>query len=421
MQDIKVINPRDQDIRRFDIKYSIIWFMVSMYPLIVIPNNFYRFSPLGIIPPDYFYGPRYIVLTIISMISLFALRKQKILLNKVSISLTLFIVFGMFSTVLAIDPIVAWFGSSYRYTGASTYVFCIIIFIIAAKTNKVNDILQLMVYTASIVSILSVLQYFNINLVPHEPSRNRMISYGTLANPNFLGTYTAFILPASMYFFIKTKKRFWLLSSSLIYAGLLVAHCRGAWLAFSLSLLIIGIYFWKTISYRRNLFTIFFIFIIITAFLIPARDGFILKRIISVPGELGSGLMLNKEAGANRMFIWLETVKLLKDYWAFGIGPDNLFYAGILTPSKNVVDKAHNIFLEIGVTMGVFSLASYLFFLSNFLRGWKNEIGFIYFVMILTYITQGLFNIDVVMNMPLFWIVLGLSLAESRNKSNVTN
>jgi len=69
-----------------DLKYFVIWFMVSIYPLIVIPNNFYRFSPLGIIPPDYFYGPRYIVLTIISMISLFTLRKHRISINQVSIS-----------------------------------------------------------------------------------------------------------------------------------------------------------------------------------------------------------------------------------------------------------------------------------------------------------------------------------------------
>ena len=406
---------------RLDLKYFVIWFMVSIYPLIVIPNNFYRFSPLGIIPPDYFYGPRYIVLTIISMISLFTLRKHRISINQVSISLTMFIVFSIISSVLAKDPVVAWFGSPYRYTGLSTYLFCVILFVMAAENYQAKNVLHLMIVAASLVSILSILQYFNVNLVPHEPSRNRMISYGTLANPNFLGTYTAFILPASIYFFIKAKQRFWLLSSSLIYAGLLVAHCRGAWLASTLSLLIMGIYFWKTISYRRKFFAIIFIFIIITVVLIPARDGFLLKRIISVPGELSSGLMLNKEAGANRMFIWLETVKLLKDYWAFGMGPDNLFYAGLYTPSKNLIDKAHNIILEIGVTMGVFSLASYLFFLSNFLRGWKNEIGFIFFVMILTYITQGLFNIDVVMIMPLFWIVLGLSLAESRNKSNVTN
>ena len=33
------------------------------------------------------------------------------------------------------------------------------------------------------------------------------------------------------------------------------------------------------------------------------------------------------------------------------------------------------------------------------------------FTMILTYLIQGFFNIDVIMVLPLFWIILGLSQA----------
>lgn len=67
--------------------------------------------------------------------------------------------------------------------------------------------------------------------------------------------------------------------------------------------------------------------------------------------------------------------------------------------------------------MGLFAFLSYIAFLSFFLRPWKNESDLIFFVMVLAYLTQGLFNIDVVAVMPLFWITLDLSLANSRARA----
>ncbi|KFI36142.1 hypothetical protein HY02_01825 [Peptococcaceae bacterium SCADC1_2_3] len=64
--------------------------------------------------------------------------------------------------------------------------------------------------------------------------------------------------------------------------------------------------------------------------------------------------------------------------------------------------------------MGLFALLAYLVFLSFFLRPGPNETGFVLWLMILVYLVQGLFNIDVVMIMPLFWIVLGMSLSPGR-------
>jgi phosphoglycerol transferase MdoB-like AlkP superfamily enzyme len=61
--------------------------------------------------------------------------------------------------------------------------------------------------------------------------------------------------------------------------------------------------------------------------------------------------------------------------------------------------------------MSVFALASYLIFLALILWKWKNDSGFLFFIMIVVYLFQGFFNIDVVPIMPLFWIVMGLSLA----------
>lgn len=66
-----------------------------------------------------------------------------------------------------------------------------------------------------------------------------MLAYGTIGNPNFLGTYTSFMLPSAIVFYMKTNKKLWLLSIGLIYSGLVVSLTRGTWLAFGATFIII--------------------------------------------------------------------------------------------------------------------------------------------------------------------------------------
>lgn len=408
-------------IKAIDKRFLILWFMVSVYPLVVVPHSFYvRFNG-DYAHPGFFYGPRWVILAVVSLIALFILLRDREPVNQpVFIPLIFFIVFSIISAFLAPAPVTAWIGTPYRFTGLSTYYFCIILFILAKSSKKADLLISCLVITAGVVSFLAILQYFGLNLVPHEPSRDLLISYGTLPHPNFFGTYTAFILPAAILFYFRTRQLLWLVYSCLIYSGLLVSLCRGTWIASFVGFLIISYKAFKNPSQRKYLVFLVLIFLLVTIALLPVRDFALLNRFFSVTGEIGSGIKLGADAGSYRMFIWQESFKLLKHYWAFGIGPDHLIFANIITPAKELADKAHNIYLEMAVTMGIFSLISYFSFLSFFLRKWKTEMQFLLSTMILVYLIQGFFNIDVVINMPLFWITLGLSLGYSQESEQIT-
>lgn len=165
---------------------------------------------------------------------------------------------------------------------------------------------------------------------------------------------------------------------------------------------------------RRPLLLLGLAFLIVTLALLPARDGLLLVRMLSVPVEAGKALQFEDAAGSHRLFIWKRLIRLIPHFWAFGVGPDHLIYGRLALPDGSIVDKAHNIFLEIAATMGVFALASYLAFLCFVLRPPRGEAGFAPFVMVLVYLLQGMFNIDVVVNMPLFWIVMGMAVRDSK-------
>jgi putative inorganic carbon (HCO3(-)) transporter len=403
---------RSQDIvfkGKWNIRYLILWFMVAIYPLIVIPYQLPRDLEI-IAPVSYFYAPRYVVLVVVSLVALILLLKDRVKFNHpAAVPLGLFFLFALLSTVLSPVKETAWFGLPLRYTGFSTYFCCIVLFILASQTDQDDRLLQSAVWCGGIVSLLALLQFFGLNLVPHETFREGMISYGTMGNPNFLGTYTAFLLPAAILLYIYSEKRCWLLASSIIYGGMLVSLTRGVWMATFLGFLIIVWHCIKNRYYLKPLVNIIIAFLIVTAVLLPFHNGMIFTRSSSIEGELQKGIKLEESAGSSRMLIWRETLKLLPDNWLFGTGPDHLHYYGVFYSGKTA-DKAHNIYLEIAVTMGVFTLLAYLAFLSYFLRGWKDKKGFLFFVMIFVYLAQGFFNIDVVMVMPVFWIILGLAL-----------
>ena len=383
--------------------YTILMFMVTLYPLFVIPNK-----------TDYFYFPRYIVLAFLALISFYLLFKDRVIQNHYSyIPLALFITFSLVSTMFSPFPQTAWLGINLetdysRYTGLSTYLFCIIMFFQASNVKNGFPLLRYLVYSAALISFLAILQHFGVNLVPHEYYRIGYRPYGTFSNPNFLGTYTVFILPAPIMFYLHTNKHIWLIISALIYSALLVCLTRGAWLTFAFFLLLLLLSIYKSRHLYLPFAKIMLIIGLVTLLFLPT----ISKRAASMPNEVIAAIQLEEQVGSGRMYIWKQVVNLIPNHWAFGIGLDHLAYRNIVIPANSsLVDKAHNVYLDLAVSTGIFSLLAYIVFLMSIVWSAIKKGNLLFFFMITSYLVQGLFNIDIVMIMPIFWIVLGLSLA----------
>ncbi len=383
-------------------KLFVLIFMAALYPLVVIPGERTGFTL-----------PKYVALALAAAIVLYQIIHGRVKVKHPAIiPLGAFLAFALVSTLLASDQLNAWFGM-YRFTGFCTYLFCIILFLLAADFPGPERIVKWMAASAALVSCIAVLQYLGFNFIPHYIHRG-FHAYATMGNRNFMGSYAVFILPAAIFFYLRSRKGFWLCCAALIYAGLLVTLTRGAWAALPVPLFILLFHFYKERKRRKAVWIICITLLLVTCLLAPFHDWKLIKRTSSIKDQVSMALKMDDGAGAGRFYIWKEAIKMIPAHWAFGVGPDNLDIP--LRPTL-FADKVHNIYIEIAVTMGLFAFISYLLFLSFFLRPWKNERGFLFFLMILTYLIQGFFNIDVVAVMPLFWITLGLSLSSSRARA----
>lgn len=393
-------------LKQQDIKSILLWFVIAIYPFIVIPG-----------PLDFFRGPRYVFLAVVGLMGIYVLYKERFIpTNPVFIPLAFFIFLIFLSAIFSGDTSTGFVGSSTRYTGLTTYFFCVVLFFLAYTYGEYEKIFKPMIYAAAIVAIIGILQFYGYNFVPDKFYDASASS--TMGNTNWLATYLVIILPTSILLYIFNNDRRMLITSGIIYAGLLVSLTRGAWLAFFAAFCIICIYIVVNNKNRENITILIIVMTIITGILLSANDAVIYKRAFSIRENIDSALKNEGQAGSNRVEIWNKTLAIAKDNLIFGVGPDQL---EIDMENGGVMDKAHNIYLEILATMGLPALISFLAFMAFFLQRWRNEIGFIFFIVIVTYLLQGLFNNDVILVMPIFWIIIGLALANRESVSHKEN
>ena len=147
------------------------------------------------------------------------------------------------------------------------------------------------------------------------------------------------------------------------------------------------------------------------------------------PASLGfSG---KERLGSARGYIWSRSLPLLKNSLLLGYGPDTFViefpqydYIGKIRAygtTQMIVDKPHNMFLQIAMNTGVLSLLSVLvlfgFYIVQSLKLYIKNInnksiatvsGVGIFLGICGYLGAAFFNDSIVAIAPVFWVLLGL-------------
>jgi len=139
---------------------------------------------------------------------------------------------------------------------------------------------------------------------------------------------------------------------------------------------------------------------------------------------------------SSRGYIWSRSIPMLKDTILIGHGPDTYAlefpqhdYVGKLNSFKShrmIVDKPHNMYLQIGINTGLISLmallALYLMYFVESIKLYINRdlstfmeyIGVGVFVGVMSYLAAGIFNDQIISVAPLFYTMVGFGLAVNR-------
>ncbi|MCM3587650.1 O-antigen ligase family protein [Mesobacillus maritimus] len=416
------------------------WFLL-LFPLLIYP---WGFNP-------YYTLPKTAYLQIFVLAAwLFILLKQKYRPSnlshrnfKLEALIAGFIGLAVLSTIFSVNPQLSLYGAEKRYEGLLT-IFCYAsLFLFSYRflnEEKIKRILNGMVSISIVVSVYGILQHFLIDFLPRNSGKlNYDRSYAFFDNPNFFGSYRVLMIMLTTTFYLTVNSKKFLVfnwtAASLAFIALLYSGTRSGWVGVFCGILFLSFF---VVLRRKALWkkwiTLLASFALIVVVVNTTENGSYEQRVsafISDSYQVISNQSTGHE-GSSRLFIWQKSLTLIPDDVWLGTGPDTLgevFPASeeekqlYLGNPKMIVDKVHNEYLHIAVTMGIPALILYLSILFIVVRRAfqaakkaENEHRIFLFGLlsaIFGYLAQAFFNISVVTVAPFFWSLLGMTLAHS--------
>lgn len=247
-------------------------------------------------------------------------------------------------------------------------VFMSAYFVIINTVNSekaLNNLLTVFVLSGLLVCLYGIAQYvFGWDTtqawVDEEMfSDIKMRIYSTLGNPNVLGEYILLVLPVSIGLMWTRKdsaaKIVYAGISALMFLALILTFSRGCW---------IGLLFAAAIFITfaaGKLWGLGLIALPILPMILPET---IINRFASI-GDM------KDSSTSYRVYIWMGTLAMIKDFWVSGIGMGQesftqvypfYSYSGIVAP------HSHNLFLQILVESGICGIVVFLLIMLFFIR-----------------------------------------------------
>ena len=349
-----------------------------------------------------------------------------------NIFLLVYMIFLLASVFVAQRPDVAMFGSTTRMDGVLTFFLYANVYFLARQAKATSGFLfKWMVLSGLLISILGIIQFFEV-----DPKWLRMygssfygLSFASMGNPNFLGTWLVLIIPICLYLFVYQKAWYAVLVYGVVFFNLLATHTRGSWIGAFVAVAFFMLAALVLQKNRKELLKKYAIIVLVTgisftSFVKNSHYDFG-DRFWSIFTGLHDVIEGNEDAkyaGSFRFYVWKKVIILIEERPLLGWGVENMTFAmsnhfyheikedfGVF---KNW-DKAHNEFLNIAVSSGIPSLVVYLGFLVLIIRKGLRKIKYstIHFALlasIIGYLVQAQFNLQVVHVFYVWMAFLGL-------------
>lgn len=298
-------------------------------------------------------------------------RKILIFFKKYFLIFLLPLGFAFLSLIWSFDANWSWSGNLFRQTALSNEIFFVAtLFLISLNLILASDIkkalrriFRLATLSSFFVSLYAICQYFGFDfLLWQEPAQETKRAMSTLGQPNFLGSFLLLVIPLSFYLILQEKNIYRRLFLILVFASqilaLLFSASRGAWVAL-IALVLVLILLPKR-NYKIILASLIFL-------------GFIASLLFftnnSFSQRFKAAFDFSQGSSSVRTFLYDRSSRAFFKK-PMGYGWENqrealipYYEVSLAQRSKvNVVfDRAHNVFLDMALCLGLIGLLIYLY------------------------------------------------------------
>lgn len=386
----------------------------------------------------YFYNLLYLLLPLEIIIYVYNLIKKNVKITKYDIFIYLLLIIGIIVTINAVDVQTSIWGAYTRDEGLLSLISYYILFLNCKSMDKKE--IKIIINTLFIVGILQfvycLLQVFVRGDYVAGFSLHGTVNHmaaGFIGNPNFLASYCIILLGLAIGFYLLYGGKKYLFLSLIFYINLILAQSTGQFFALIILFIFIIIFLWKkkVIDFKKIgiLFVSFIVLFLLTANIVELYVTKVfddkIESSYTIKGDLINTLNLFsgnngdpgeeevtlENYGSGRFTIWKNTLKIVPNYFWLGAGYDNFGYVYKEHQGSMYYDKAHNEYLQLLVTGGIFHLVVYLTLLFNlFIDGIKsnNKLVWILLFAFIGYALQAFLNISVINVAFIFYMIMGM-------------
>lgn len=355
----------------------------------------------------------------------------------------LLIIFALFtllfgiSSITSVNSYLSFWGSLERMGGFWTFLHYLVYFMILISVFRTKEDWFKLLKIAVFVGVLSALYGFgqktNISFFIGSGGRERI--FGTIGNAalfagyQIISLFLALTLASSPLVSLKQKPFFWL-AAMINLVAILMTAVRGSILGTGVGFLaFLCLYFFSSKSKTAKRLLI--AFLVLAALFVALSFAFKNSQFVKNSGYLNriTNFSLNARTVQTRFWAWragLEGWRETPKTILLGWGPENFnvpfskyfnprFFTGI--GSETLFDRAHNMFVEILVTMGLLAFLVYVaMFIFAYRLLWKfvfkeqriDKVAGIGLISLVTaYIIHNCFIFDTSANFIAFFTVLG--------------
>src|SRR5574344_1134722 len=431
INDIFYLRLSDKVIDKINI-ISIIVLMISLLiPRFISEIHYFRYN-------ENIYNYLYIICIIPFIYVLLHNIKNRRVKYKLDFYLViLMLIVCLISTLLSSNFKISFMGSYIRKDGFLTIIFYALSYINATTLSNKKDIL-ILINTFFIIGIIQTIFGFIQVYTPYNFINRKSfehMAYGLCGNPNFYATLMLILSSLGLFICLFYKHtKFYIISTVISYMGLILAASSGPFFTFLLILLVLLIVLELNKGKLLNKLIIWLaIFVSLYAGInysaIYVNKTYYHARVnesstISWDINYLVGNAVNKITGkeiyiktgnnnidVGRIDIWRSAYQTSQDNLMFGVGLDN--YSLIVKQGNRpiMVDKTHNVYLNILVTTGIFSLIIFvalIIILHIKVLTKKNVLSKILLIVFIGYNIQALFNINVIYVSFYYYVLAGI-------------
>jgi O-antigen ligase len=351
--------------------------------------------------------------------------------SKIVLGITMaFILFNFVSFIFTDSKYVGLFGDYQRRTGFLTYLFLATFLLFTARKIRFSDGSRFHYWTLGIsltFGLYGIFQHFGYDFVSWNNQYNAIL--GTVGNPNFAAALMGIFAVILFGFAINKDRSGFIRAISLasVFLLLLTIYFSDSLQGFLAAAVGFGVLIVTWVLQRNRI-----------AGWSIAGVGFV-GGLMSIFGilQMGPFSFLFKESVTYRGDYWRAGIRMFQDHIWFGVGLDRYGayfreyrdVAQVLRRGPNVgTNAAHNVFIQLGATAGIFVLITYLV-LVGFIF-WRGIVGLqqssgtkqilfaTFFGAWLTYLTQAFISIDNIGVAIWGWVLGGAVVGLSYNQGD---